>query len=216
MQPEETSVPMSSGFNTDVRVGEQLFHVQTEDRGPSHPMIDTAIYLQGRVVHRRSRSYDHATLSVELDDEALHKRVEEQHRALIEELRAGKLDAEIAAASAQTGHSGTIRIQLLNPKSWLSGGKVLLEIEVLRRSNHEPQPGIQVEAVIEGALRDGHHASTTDERGRVRIEFPVPPLGKGELALVIRARKDDEEDEIRFSMRSRQTGTPRNSEGIAP
>jgi len=34
---------MSSGFNTDIKVGEQVFHVQTEDRGPAHPIIDTAV-----------------------------------------------------------------------------------------------------------------------------------------------------------------------------
>ena len=86
---------MGSGFNTDVRVGDQVFHVQTEDRGPAHPVIDTAIYLQGRVVHRRSTRYNPPTPSVESSDEVLHKRVEEQHRALIEDLRAGKLAAEI-------------------------------------------------------------------------------------------------------------------------
>lgn len=195
---------MSSGFNTDVRVGDRVFHVQTEDRGPSHPVIDTAIYLQGRVVHRHSRGYDHRTLSVELNDDALHKRVEEQHRALIEDLRAGKLDAEIGVASAQTGHPPAIQIELLNAKSWLSGGKVLLDVEVLQRSNRQPEPAVEVKAFIEGALRDGQHCATTDERGRVRIEFPLPPLGKGDLTLVIRASKDADNGELRFSMRSRQ------------
>jgi hypothetical protein len=199
---------MGSGFNTDVRVGDQVFHVQTEDRGPAHPVIDTAIYLQGRVVHRRSTRYDPPTPSVESSDEALHKRVEEQHRALIEDLRAGKLAAEIGATSGQVTHPGAIEVQLLNPKSWLSGGKVLLEIEVVRRSDSQPQPAAQVEASIEGALRDGHAASTTDDNGRVRMEFPLPPLGKGDLTLVIRAHKDTDKDELRFSMRSRQTPLP--------
>lgn len=199
---------MSSGFNTDVRVGDRVFHVQTEDRGPSHPVIDTAIYLQGRVVHRHSSSYDHLTRTVELKDDALHKRVEDQHRALIEDLRAGKLDAEIDAARAQKGPSAAIQVQLLNAKSWLSGGKVLLEVEVSRRSNHQPQAGVEVKAFIAGALLEGQHSATTDERGRVRIEFPLPPLGRGELALVIRAHKNSDGDELRFSMRSRQTPPP--------
>ena len=43
----------------------------------------------------------------------------------------------------------------------------------------------------------------SDDRGRVRIEFPLPPLGKGNLALVIHAQADAGKDEIRFSMRSR-------------
>lgn len=201
---------MSSGFNTDVRVGGRVFHVQTEDRGPSRPVIDTAIYLQGRVVHRHSNSYDQQAFSRELDDGAPQKRVEDQHRSVIEDLRAGRLDAEIDAASARTGHSPAIQVQLLNPNSWISGGKVLLEVEVLRRSDHQPQPGAAVNAFIEGALQDGQRSSTTDERGHVRIEFPLPPLGKGELALVIRAQKDTDKDELRFSMRSRQT-SPREA-----
>ena len=51
---------MSSGFNTDVRVGDQVFHVQTEDRGPSHPVIDTTVYQNGRVLHRRSSNYGYS------------------------------------------------------------------------------------------------------------------------------------------------------------
>jgi hypothetical protein len=192
---------MSSGFNTDVRVGDQVFHVQTEDRGPSHPVIDTAIYLQGRVVHRRSARYDRETLSVEAGDDALCRRVEQQHRSLIEDLRAGRLDAEIAAANDPPG---AIEVQLLNAKSWLTGGRVLLDIEIVRRSDHQPQSGVEVEAFIEGALRDGRRTSSSDEHGRARIEFPLPPLDKGELTLVIRAQ----DTEIRFSMRSRSMPPP--------
>ena len=48
---------MSSGFNTDVKLGNQVFHVQTEDRGPAHPVIDTAVYQNGRILHRRAFNY---------------------------------------------------------------------------------------------------------------------------------------------------------------
>jgi hypothetical protein len=199
---------MSSGFNTDVRVGDHVLHVQTEDRGPSHPIIDTTIYLQGRVVHRRSTSYEHLTAAVEFTDDALQKRVAEQHRDVMEELRAGALSTEIALATASVPPAGAIQARLLNPKSWLSAGQVSLDVEILRRSDQQPQPGVQVEASIEGSLQDGVRAATSDQLGRVRIEFPLPPLGKGDLALVIRAKTDAGKDEIRFSMRSRHTTPP--------
>jgi hypothetical protein len=202
---------MSTGFNTDVRVGDQVFHVQTEDRGPSHPVIDTAIYQHGRVLHRRTTSYDHLTLSAEFSADSLHERVEEQHRGVIEDLRSGALAAEIAAAAEHAARPGGIQVQLLNPKSWLSAGNVSLDVEILRRSDQQPQAGAQVEAAIEGALQDGHHAATSDGQGRVRIEFPLPPLGKGDLALVIRAKTHTAKDEIRFSMRSRQKTPPAGS-----
>jgi hypothetical protein len=196
---------MSSGFNTDVKVGEQVFHVQTEDRGPHHPIIDTAVYQNGRILHRRASNYEQEAGDAPYTPEELHQRVAEQHRAVIEAIRSGALDAEIASAEAATQASrpGGIQVQLLNPASWLSAGKVSLEVEVSRRADRQPQVGAHVKAVIEGALDAGSHTGTSDEQGRVRFSFPLPPLGKGDLALVIGAQADAWKDEIRFAMRTR-------------
>ena len=194
---------MSSGFNTDVRVGDLVFHVQTEDRGPNRPIIDTMVYQNGRIFHRRSSDYREFRESAEFSDELLRHRVEEQHRVVIAELRDGPLAGEMAAALEKTGVAGGIQLQLLNPGSWLSAGNVSLDLEIVRRSDRQPQVGVQVHAVIEGALHDGHHAGTTDGEGRVQIQFPLPPLGKGDLALVIQAKTSAGKDEIRFAMRTR-------------
>ncbi|MFZ0980586.1 MAG: hypothetical protein WAN23_14395 [Candidatus Acidiferrales bacterium] len=199
---------MSSGFNTDVRVGDHVFHVQTEDRGPNRPIIDTMVYQNGRIFHRRSSDYREFRDSAEFSDELLRHRVEEQHRVVIAELRDGPLAGEMAAALEKTGVAGGIQLQLLNPGSWLSAGNVSLDLEIVRRSDRQPQVGARVHAVIEGALTDGHHTGTTDDRGRVQIQFPLPPLGKGDLALVIQAKTSAGKDEIRFTMRSRAMTSP--------
>jgi hypothetical protein len=196
---------MSSGFNTDVKVGEHIFHVQTEDRGPNHPIIDTVVYQNGRILHRRASNYEQDADAVPFSAEELRRRVEEQHRAVIEAIRSGALDAEIASAEAatQAGRPSGIQVQLLNPGSWLSAGKVSLELEVSRKADRQPQVGAAVRALIEGALDGGSHSGTSDNQGRVRIHFPLPPLGKGDLALVIQAQVDASKDEIRFAMRTR-------------
>src|SRR5271170_3549226 len=198
---------MSSGFNTDVRVGDQGFHVQTEDRGPSHPSIDTTVYQSGRVLHRRSSSYEHFANSAEFSADGLRERVEEQHREVIEDLRNGSLATELAAATEKGNRASGIQVQLLNPQSWLSAGNVKLDVEIVRRSDRQPQVGAAVEAAIEGASVDSRHTALSDDQGRVRIEFPLPPLGKGDLALVILATADAAKDEIRFTMRSRTQST---------
>jgi hypothetical protein len=195
---------MSSGFNTDVRVGDRVFHVQTEDRGPNRPVIDTTVYQNGRVFHRRASDYQEFRNSIEFSEDLLRRRVEDQHRAVIEDLRGGGLGDEIAAAVEQASAAGGIQLQLLNPNSWLTAGNVSLDVEILRRADRQPQAGVQVNAAIEGALRDGHCTGTTDDQGRVRIQFPLPPLGKGDLALVIHAQTKSGKDEIRFAMRSRE------------
>jgi hypothetical protein len=197
---------MSSGFNTDIKVGEHVYHVQTEDRGPSHPAIDTLVYQSGRILHRKSSNYEKFAASPDFTPEGLRQQVEDQHRAVIETLRSGGLDADLAVAELASHAARTpgIQIQLLNPGSWLSAGKVSLELEVSRRADRQPQAGAQVDATIEGALRDGTHSTRCDDQGRAHIQFPLPPLGKGDLALVIQARSEALKDEIRFSMRTRE------------
>lgn len=207
---------MSSGFNTDVRVGDLVFHVQTEDRGPSHPVIDTVVYQNGRVLHRRASDYSEFAASSQFGTDALRNRVREQHKSVIEALRAGSLDAEIAAAAQQASQaqdapaaqSDGIQVQLLNLSSWLSAGKVLLDLEISRRSDNAPAAGVEVEATIDGSLKETLERATTDNHGRARIQFPLPPLGKGDLALVVRAKSGAAQDEIRFAMRTRAK-TPR-------
>lgn len=207
---------MSSGFNTDTRVGEKVFHVQTEDRGPTHPIIDTLVYQNGMVVHRRSSDYRQFAASSAFNAGELRQRVEQQHRTVIDDLRAGTLDAEIAASAEQAVRAGGIQVQLLNTASWLSAGTVSLDLEIVRRATREPEAGAKVEALIEGALEEVRHSGTSDGSGRVRIEFPLPPLGKNDLALVIQAKADAGKDEIRFTMRSKLKTPPASSPQGSP
>jgi hypothetical protein len=192
---------MASGFNTDVRLGERIFHVQTEDRGPSRPVIDTMVYQNGRVLYRRTFNYKHFADSSEFTHQGLRERVEEQHRAVIEDLRAGTLQSDPAPANEAQKSPG-IEVQLLNPDSWLTAGSVSLNLEILRRGDQKPESGALVEALIEGSLQEKRHGGKTDEKGRVQIRFPMPQLGRGGLALVIQAKADAGKDEIRLVMRS--------------
>jgi hypothetical protein len=48
---------MLFGHNTNVSVGENTYHVQTEDRGTASALIDTTVYCGGRVLHRRANNY---------------------------------------------------------------------------------------------------------------------------------------------------------------
>jgi len=198
---------MSSGFNTDVRLGEQVFHIQTEDYGPGRSMIDTAVYQNGRVLYRRLSDYGDFALSSAFSESSLREKVERQHRAVIEDLRSGRLEADISAALKEANRAGAIQVELLNPRSWLSSRNVSLDIQIIRRSDRQPLAGAQVEASIEGSVDRARHTGTSDDEGRVRIEFPLPPLG-ADPALVIRARSDSGEEEIRFAMRPRPKTPP--------
>jgi hypothetical protein len=193
---------LSRGFNTNVRVGSRLFHVQTEDRGPAHAKIDTAVYLEGRVIHRHSAPYAQP-------DGPSGEQVEEQHRGVIESLRAGSIvfgGAGEGAAQKQATASlaGGIAVRLLNAKTWMSAGHADLQIEVSERGDRAaPAAGARVEARLDGLETPQIYAAETDTSGRAQIKFPLPSAGIGGATLVIRAIAPEGKDEIQFSLRAR-------------
>ena len=74
--------------------GETVYHVQTEDRGPSHPFLDTVVYEAGRVIYKRSTSYEDFANRAKAEAtcrKQLHERLAQQHREVIAELEAGTL-----------------------------------------------------------------------------------------------------------------------------
>lgn len=95
---------MITGYNTDVRHGEVVFHVQTEDKGTSNPFIESLVYVGGQVLASKRASY--ADLLAEGKDEKdIVALMDHQHRTMIAAIRHGKLDAKLASlnASRQTG-----------------------------------------------------------------------------------------------------------------
>ncbi len=49
---------MITGYNTDVRHGNRVFHIQTEDKGLSNPKIETLIYVGGEILDSYRSSYE--------------------------------------------------------------------------------------------------------------------------------------------------------------
>jgi hypothetical protein len=95
---------MITGYNTDVRHGEVVFHVQTEDKGLGNPYIESLVYVGGQVLASKRASYAEL-LAGGKDEKEIVALMDHQHRTMIAAIRHGKLDAKLAslAANRQTG-----------------------------------------------------------------------------------------------------------------
>src|SRR5215472_16448066 len=82
---------MLFGHNTNVTVGSDIIHVQTEDRGSHHAFVDTTVLWNGQVLHRRSNPYSDLLPLDSVREVALKTRIDHQHRTVIEEIRSGAL-----------------------------------------------------------------------------------------------------------------------------
>ncbi|HLX07759.1 MAG TPA: hypothetical protein VKY89_07830 [Thermoanaerobaculia bacterium] len=87
---------MITGYNTDVRHHEVVFHVQTEDKGAANPFIESLVYVGGQVLASKRASY--ADLLAEgRDEKEIIALMDHQHRTMIAAIRHGKLDGKLVA-----------------------------------------------------------------------------------------------------------------------
>jgi len=203
---------MSSGFNSDVAVGSEVFHVQTEEYGEPQFNIVTLVYHGGRILHRRNSSYSDFAATPEYSEDALGERVEDQHRSVIEEVRTGIISIPRSAQAADTDESHGIRVRLLNANSWLAAGQATLDLQVLRRSDDAPIRDAQIEAYLSGPLEKTHFKARTGADGLAQLRFAVPNTASHGAELVIRADAGASEaiDEIRFVLRAKsKSGAPK-------
>ena len=81
---------MITGFNTDVKYRGVVYHVQTEDKGTANPLIETLIYKGGEILGSRRLPY--ANLAKRGDEPAITKLMEDQHKAMILEVKRGRFE----------------------------------------------------------------------------------------------------------------------------
>jgi hypothetical protein len=96
---------MLTGYNTDIRRGDLVVHVQTEDKGVDSASVESLVYLGGRVVASKSSSY--ADLLDDGESEAAIQRfMDRQHRTVVAALERGRLDARLGLNGGGNGDAG--------------------------------------------------------------------------------------------------------------
>jgi hypothetical protein len=209
---------MIFGHNTNVSVGAHKYHVQTEDAGASSALIDTTVYAGGRVLHRRTNNYlDLLPLNAD-SEKALKLRLDEQHRQVLEEIRTGTLHlpaptppvppaptktvtSQASAKNATPAES--LRIELLNPKTWLAGKRVTLQLRLTDAQAHAVS-GAKITASVSGAAEPANFTSESAATGEAHLTFDMPRLSDPNATLIIEATRGPAKAILRFQLRARQ------------
>jgi len=81
---------MIIGFNTDIKYRDEVFHIQTEDKGSDNPTIETLVYHSGEILLSRRISYGHLKLEKADLRKKIKSMMKTQHDQIIGELKEGK------------------------------------------------------------------------------------------------------------------------------
>lgn len=82
---------MITGFNTDIKHNEKVYHVQTEDKGVGNPYIESLVYVGGEILASKKTSYAEQ-LKVGVDEKWIGGLMEQQHRTMIAAIKRGRFD----------------------------------------------------------------------------------------------------------------------------
>jgi hypothetical protein len=200
---------MLFGHNSNVLVGTDTVHVQTEDHGTSHALIDTTVHWKGRVLHRRTNNYLDLLPLDAAREEALKARLDEQHRAVIEEIRSGSLRLILEASPVAKAPPAKVivmpavlKVVLMNAKSWLVGKQATLQLTVHDAAGNAVA-GAATRARVEGAEGSPELTAETAVNGMATIAFEMPKLSGTEAALVIEAASGNAKGQLRFQLRAK-------------
>ena len=83
---------MITGFNTDIKHNEKVYHIQTEDKGLQNPYIESLVYVGGEILASKKTSYaEHVKTGV--DEKWIGSLMEQQHRTMIAAIKRGRFDS---------------------------------------------------------------------------------------------------------------------------
>jgi hypothetical protein len=205
---------MLFGHNSNVTVGADVVHVQTEDRGGGHGFIDTTVHWHGRVLHRRTNNYSDLLPLDGEKESTLKARLDDQHRAVIEEIRTGALKLTFPAPpvapqkqvplapNTRPPAPAALKVELMNAKSWLSGRQATLHLMVRDAAGHAVA-GAATKVRVQGAEGPAEFSTLTANDGGATLQFEMPKLSGPEIALVIEASRDGAKGHLRFQLRAK-------------
>lgn len=211
---------MITGYNTDVRHGNRIFHVQTEDKGLSNPKIETLIYVGGEILDSYRSSYEDLLAAPPISEGVIQNRMDEQHRAVIRDIKNGKydltppdlmeqqafndrpLDQAILEFLQQEGDVDTLELVLDQPMKPVFGNPFRLRIKARLCQSQNPVTGAEVSVKLVSSLKKATSllSGKTNGEGLFSGDVQLPPSQPGQCAVVVSCTSDQGFDEVKAAV----------------
>jgi len=98
-----------TGFNTDIRHNDKVYHIQTEDKGLQNPYIESLVYVGGEILASKKTSYAEQMKSG-LDEKFILNLMEQQHRTMIAAIKRGRFEQNADATVSRPPAAVTVPI----------------------------------------------------------------------------------------------------------
>jgi hypothetical protein len=173
------------GFNTDVKLGDVVYHVQSEAR-QNDLLLQTMVFVKGACVGKHAVSYAHMSMQQGFSEAAMHELLKAQHKAALDVVHRGEM-AEFGGGTEVQDVGGiglALKWTKMSPEDL--GSTLVFHVQVT--DGGEPVHSARVAAFpCSPAGEEALTHVTTDAQGNVALPVPLTEDVERDLAVMIQA-----------------------------
>ena len=190
---------MIFGFNTDVKHGDTIYHVQSEAREGEH-LLQTQVFVRGRCIGKRARPSGSSNQS-QSGDTQKEQQLREQHRLVLDAIREGKLDSVLDHGEPEAlAAVKELEVQWLNADSIFSESQLTMQLRVTEGGTAAPGARLTFRFARPGSA-PFYTQAIADSVGSAEIKIEVDEMGLPDASLLVQANYEGRTATRKFVLR---------------
>ncbi|MFY9790664.1 MAG: hypothetical protein WA474_08315 [Candidatus Sulfotelmatobacter sp.] len=191
---------MIFGFNTDVKHGDTIYHVQSEAR-ESEKLLQTQVFMRGRCIGKKAISYAASAQQPDFGDTQKEQHLRDQHRLVLEAIREGKLDDVLDHAETESlAGIKQLDVQWENAASVHADRKLTMQLRVTEAGSAVPAARL----IFRFARPDAapfYTQAVTDSAGNAAISIEVDESSLPDSSVMVQANHEGRTVTRKFALR---------------
>jgi hypothetical protein len=191
---------MIFGFNTDVKHGDTIYHVQSEAR-EGELLLQTQVFVRGRCVGKKAVSYAATAGQAQLGDTQREQQLREQHRQVLDAIREGRLESILDHPEPEAlAAVKELEVQWLNAESVHADRNLTMQLRVTEGGS--AAPGARL--TFRFARREAapfYTQAVTDGGGAAEIKVEVDEADLPDSSVLVQANYEGRTATRKFLLR---------------
>jgi hypothetical protein len=191
---------MIFGFNTDIKQGDTVYHVQSEAR-ESELLLQTQVFVRGRCIGKRANPYGDK-LAGGFTDQQKELGLRDQHRLVLDAIRDGHLDEVLDKRETPETLAAIkeLDVQWLNADSIHSERNLLMRLRVTESGAGVPGARLTVRFARPEAP-PFYAQVVTDPAGDAEMKFDMDESALPESSVLVQASYSGRTATRKFQLR---------------
>jgi hypothetical protein len=193
---------MIFGFNTDVKHGDTIYHVQSEAR-EGEKLLQTQVFVRGRCIGKKAIPYasQETSLADPQKDQQKEQQLRDQHRLVLESIREGRLESVLDHADGDALASvKQLDVQWENANSVHANRSLTMRLRVTEGEAAIPSARLTFRFARPDAA-PFYTQAVTDAAGSAEISVEVEESALGDSSVMVQANHDGRTVTRKFALR---------------